>query len=404
MAFAATITRKCRMSDAPIRPLPLIIILMVLDHIAFSGSRISVTLYAIYQGESALTVGTLLALFALLPAVFSVAAGRWIDRIGVVRPMQLGSIGVGAGAILPFLWPGMPVLYAACVLSGLAFMLVSLAAYHAVGEFSLPEDRAINFSYVALGYSTSLFIAPILSGVSIDSFGHRATFALLASFTTLPIIVLSFKLLPVPKATPSPPRSNTSHVLDLLRDPQLRRLFIIMAVIAVAWDVFSFAVPVHGTHVGLSASQIGLVMASFAAATFVVRLAMPFFVQHIKPWTLLTGALLIAGVSFFLLPFAVNVAAMMALMFLLGLGLGSPQPMVLSLLHESAPAGRGAEALGLRTTLINGSQTVIPLIFGGVGAALGMMPVFWTMSAALVLGSLYARHARRLAGTVDTGA
>ena len=389
------------MSNSAIRPLPLVIILMVLDHIAFNGSRISVTLYAIFLGESALTVGTLLALYALLPAAFSVAAGRWIDRIGIVKPMQIGSIGVGVGAVLPYLLPGVAVLYVACVIVGLAFMLVNVAAYHAVGELSQPEDRAINFSYVALGFSTSLFIAPILSGVSIDSFGYRNTFALLAAFTVLPIIVLSFKLLPVPAPAPKPEGSTGGNVMDLLRDPQLRRLYITMAVLTVAWDVYSFAIPIHGSVVGLSASEIGLVMASFAAATFVVRLAMPFFVQHVKPWTMLIGALLTAGVSFFLLPFATTVGAMMALMFLLGLGLGSPQPMILTLLHESAPVGRAAEALGLRTTLINGSQTVMPLIFGGVGAALGMMPVFWAMSAALVFGSLYARRASRIAAEID---
>lgn len=389
------------MQNTTMRPLPLIIILMVLDHIAFSGSRISVTLYAIFQGESALTVGTLMALYALLPAVFSVAAGRWIDRIGIIKPMQVGSIGVGVGAILPFLLPGISVLYAACVIVGLAFMLVNVAAYHAVGELSQPEDRAVNFSYVALGFSTSLFIAPILSGVSIDSFGHRTTFALLASFTLLPITVLSLQLLPIPVPAPKPEGSSSGDVLDLLRDPKLRRLYITMAVLTVAWDVYSFAIPVHGSLVGLSASEIGLVMASFAAATFVVRLAMPFFVQHVKPWTMLIGALLTAGVSFFLLPFANNVAHMMALMFLLGLGLGSPQPMLLTLLHESAPVGRAGEALGLRTTLINGSQTVMPLIFGAVGAALGMLPVFWTMSAALVFGSFYARRARRLSRKTD---
>lgn len=385
------------------RPLPLLIILMVLDHIAFSGSRISVTLYALYHGESALTVGTLVAMYALLPAIFSVTAGRWIDRIGVVRPIQLGSIAVGVGAVLPFLFSGMAVLYVTCVIVGLAFMLVNVAAYHAVGELSRPEDRAVNFSYVALGFSTSAFIAPILAGVSIDSFGHRATFALLASFTLLPIAVLSLKLLPMPAPVPKPSGSKTGHVFDLLRDPQLRRLYITMAILTVAWDVYAFAIPVHGSIVGLSASEIGLVMASFAAATFVVRLAMPFFMQHVKPWTMLMGALLIAGVSFFLLPFATNVAMMMVLMFVLGLGLGSPQPMVLTLLHESAPEGRAGEALGLRTTLINGSQTVMPLIFGAVGAALGMMPVFWTISAALVFGSFYARRARRFAGTNNTG-
>jgi predicted MFS family arabinose efflux permease len=392
------------MPNSTMRPLPLIIILMVLDHVAFSGSRISVTLYAIHQGETALTVGTLMALYALLPAIFSVAAGRWIDRVGVVRPMQIGSIGVGLGAALPYLLPGMAVLYVACVIVGLAFMLVNVAAYHAVGELSQPEDRAVNFSYVALGFSTSLFIAPILSGVSIDSFGHRTTFALLAAFTVLPAAAFSMNLLPIPKPKPRPVDGAKGNVFDLLRDPAMRRLYITISVLTVAWDVYSFAIPVHGSLVGLSASEIGLVMASFAAATFAVRLAMPFFVQHVKPWTMLTGALLIAGLSYFLLPFVSNVAMMMALMFLLGLGLGSPQPMVLTLLHESAPAGRGGEALGLRTTLINGSQTIMPLIFGAVGATLGMMPVFWVMSGALVFGGFYARRARSIAEADRTDA
>ena len=390
------------MPNANIRPLPLIIILMVLDHIAFNGSRVSVTLYAIHEGATPLTIGTLMALYALLPAVFSVAAGRWIDRIGIVKPMQLGSIAVGIGVVLPFLFAGMWVLYVTCVIVGLAFMLVNVAAYHAVGELSAPEDRAVNFSYVALGFSTSMFIAPMLSGVSIDSFGYPATFALLAAFTLLPIVALSFKLLPIPAPAPKPAGASTGDVFDLLRDPQLRRLYITMAVLTVAWDVYSFAIPVHGSTVGLSASEIGLVMAAFAAATFVVRLAMPFFVQHVKPWTMLTGALLTAGVSYSLLPFASSVAMMMALTFLLGLGLGSPQPMMLTLLHESAPAGRAGEALGLRTTMINGSQTVMPLLFGAVGAALGMAPVFWTMSAALVCGGFYARRARRFARRDET--
>lgn len=392
------------MQNTNLRPLPLLIILMVLDHIAFNGSRVTVTLYALHQGASALTVGTLMAMYALLPAIFSVAAGRWIDRVGIMRPMLAGSVAIGVGAVLPFLFPSLAVLYVTCVIVGLAFMLVNVAAYHAVGELSRPEDRAINFSYVALGFSTSAFIAPIFSGISIDSFGHRTTFALLAAFTLLPVAVLSLKLLPLPVPTRKPASNDGGHVLDLLRDRQLRRLYITMAILTVAWDVYSFAIPVHGSQLGLSASEIGLVMASFAAATFAVRLAMPFFVQHLRPWTLLIGALATAGVSFFLLPFATNVAMMMGLMFLLGLGLGSPQPMVLTLLHESAPEGRAGEALGLRTTLINGSQTVMPLLFGAVGAALGMMPVFWTMSAALVLGSFYARRARRFARKIDADA
>ncbi len=377
------------------RPLPLIIILMVLDHVAFNGSRVTVTLYAIHQGASALTVGILIGMYALLPALLSVSAGRWIDRAGMEKPLLVGSIGVGAGTILPFLFPGLTVLYVTSVIVGVSFMLINVAAYHAVGEMSAPEDRAVNFSYVALGFSTSSFIAPILSGVGIDNFGHRTAFLLLAAFTALPILVLALKQLPLPLPKPRPHDLASGDVLDLLRDTKLRELFITMGILTVAWDVYGFAIPIHGTRIGLSASEIGIVMGTFAAATFAVRLATPFFIMRVQPWTMLLASLMISGVSFFALAFANSVGTMMALMFLLGLGLGAPQPMVLTLLHESAPPGRAGEALGLRTTLINGSQTVMPLVFGAVGAALGMAPVFWCIAAALFGGGWFADRVRR---------
>lgn len=377
------------------RPLPLIIILLVLDHIAFNGSRIAVSLNAIALNSSAFTVGSLMAVYALLPAFLSVSAGRWIDRIGINKPMLVGSVGVGIGVVTPFIIPGLVSLYITAIITGVSFMLINVAAYHAVGEMSAPEDRAVNFSYVALGFSTSAFIAPMMSGIAIDQLGYRATFLILALFTVMPIIALSANLLPPVKSREAHTLAPAGAVLDLLRDPELRRIFIAMAILTVAWDVYGFAIPIYGTKIGLSASEIGIVMGAFAAATFAVRLAMPFFVHRIQPWTMLAMSLGIAAVSYTLVPFTQNVAVMMALMFLLGLGLGAPQPMILTLLHESAPAGRAGEALGLRTTMINTSQTVMPLIFGAAGAALGIAPLFWAMATALVVGGVFANRLRK---------
>ena len=377
------------------RPLPLIIILVVLDHVAFNGSRIAVSLNAIALNSSAFTVGLLIALYALLPALLSVAAGRWIDRVGINKPMLTGTIGIGAGVAMPFIFPGQVALYFTAVLTGVSFMLINVSAYHAVGEMSAAEDRAVNFSYVALGFSTSAFIAPMLTGVAIDRLGYRATFLILALFTIMPLLALSLKLLPPPKLREAHAQAPAGAVFELLRDRDLRHLFIVMSILTVAWDVYGFAIPIYGTKIGLSASEIGIVMGSFAAATFAVRLAMPFLVNHVRPWTMLSASLITAAVSYIGLPFTQNVGVMMALTFLLGLGLGAPQPMVLTLLHESAPAGRAGEALGLRTTLINTSQTVMPLVFGAVGAALGVAPLFWAMAAVLTAGGVFANRLRK---------
>jgi len=375
-----------------VRPLPLIIILLVLNHVAFNGSRIAVSLFAIKQGASTLTVGSLVAVYALLPALLSVTAGRWIDRGGIAKPMLLGSIGVGVGTLAPFLLPAIGTLYFTAVLVGLSFMLINVSAYHAVGEMSAPEERTVNFSYVALGFSTSTFVAPMLTGISIDSLGYRACFLILALFTVLPVLALSAKLLPEHRKPPEQDLAPRGHVFELLREREVRRLFIAMAILTVGWDIYNFAIPVYGAQIGLTPSQIGIVMGAFAAATFAVRLAMPFIAGRAQPWSLLTGSLLLAGIAYVAMPFTHSVGLLMAITFMLGLGLGAPQPTVLTLLHQSAPAGRAAEALGLRTTMINTSQTVMPLFFGAMGAALGVAPLFWGMAALMLGGSVFAKR------------
>jgi hypothetical protein len=83
-----------------------------------------------------------------------------------------------------------------------------------------------------------------------------------------------------------------------------------------------------------------------------------------------------------------------AIAFILGLGLGATQPSTMSLIYATAPAGRAAEAVGLRSVVLNASSTVLPLAFGGV-ASIGMMPVFWSMAGLVAGGGWFADRQRR---------
>ncbi len=62
---------------------------------------------------------------------------------------------------------------------------------------------------------------------------------------------------------------------------------------------------------------------------------------------------------------------MAVLRHVLGLALGSVQPMIMSTLHHLTPTDRHGEAIALRSMTINLSSTVMPLVFGVAGAALG---------------------------------
>jgi MFS family permease len=105
---------------------------------------------------------------------------------------------------------------------------------------------------------------------------------------------------------------------------------------------------------------------------------------------MMISAMFATGAGLVIFPLLDEPLLLMGLAFILGLGLGGAQPMIMSLLYNKAPAGRGGEAIGVRTLLLNFSQTGIPLLFGALGAALGMAPVFWTMAFALLAGGWYA--------------
>jgi predicted MFS family arabinose efflux permease len=371
--------------------LALVVPLTIVLHLAYAGSRVTLSLFALSLQASPFTVGVLLSLLALLPMTFSVTVGRLIDRIGVRGPMLVGATLLFAGIMVAVIWPTLPALFVTSCLIGSGFILFHIAVNYLAAVVGRPEDRAKNFSWLALGFSTSGFLGPMIAGFAIDWIGHRRTMLLLACFALITLIALLIKRIDTPRQPADEPGAKQRRLVDLLRSKTMRRVFIMSGLLSMVWDLFSFVVPIHGSSIGLSASTIGLILGAFGGAVFVVRLALPLVIDRLGEWQMLIAAMISTGIALFIFPLVKTVPVLIALAFFLGAGLGGAQPMIMSLLYNKAPPGRGAEAIGVRTFLINVSQTAIPLLFGALGAALGMTPVFWTMAALLVGGGYSLR-------------
>ncbi|MCW5575581.1 MAG: MFS transporter [Burkholderiales bacterium] len=364
----------------------LILLLTVLLHLAFAGIRVALSLFALHLQASALTVGVLISLLAAVPLLFAVGWGRTIDRIGVRMPLFIGSGAVLGALLLVVALPRLETLFVASALAGSGFMLVHICVNQAAGLLGAPEDRSRNFSLLALAFSTSGFLGPTMSGFAIDLVGHRMTFLLLGISVVAGIVLLFTHPVRLP-AHPAPAQgADRKRMADLFRIPDLRRAFIASAVLSMAWDLFTFVTPIHGTRLGLSASTIGLILGAFGAAIFAVRLLLPLVVHRLNEWPLLIGGMFATGAAMAVFPLIGSVPLLMAVAFVIGLAIGGTQPMIMSVLYNTAPPGRGGEVVGIRTFLLNLTQAGMPLLFGAVGATLGMTPVFWAMAAALLVG------------------
>ena len=131
--------------------LPLTIVL----HIAYSGTRVSLSLFALSLGASPFAVGVLLSLLALVPMTFSIAVGRAIDHIGVRRPMLIGAAALFAGIAMIAISPRLQTLYIASGIIGSGFILFHISVTYVAGVVGEPHQRVKNFTWLALCFSTS---------------------------------------------------------------------------------------------------------------------------------------------------------------------------------------------------------------------------------------------------------
>ncbi|MCA1246151.1 MFS transporter [Massilia sp. MS-15] len=386
------------MTKLPAPPAPMVLtVLMVLAHTAFAGGRVALTLSALRLGGSPFQVGMIVSLLALVPMFLAVQAGRWTDRRGVAGPLLLALGLLEAGLLLAAL-PALPALGAAAILMGCGFMLVHVALNNAVGGWDA-QARSHGFAMLALGTSVSSVAGPMLAGVLVDLAGHARAFFLLAILPCLALPMLRGGHLP---PAPAPAPSSTApavrpRMADLLRHAPLRAVFVTGALLSMGWDLFSFMLPMHGERIGLTATMTGTVMAAFGAGTFVVRLFIGRLARRYTEWQVLGAVLALSAAVYFLMPLARTLPPLLALAFVLGLGLGCALPMTMSAIARSAPPGRGGEAIGIRTMLANASQTVLPVSCGALGAAWGTQAVFWLVAGLLGAGLVLMGRAR--AGT-----
>lgn len=363
----------------------LVVLASILTSIAQRGSKVTLSLYALEMGAGSLAVGVLAALFATFPLLLAVHAGRVSDRFGVRLPMLAGGATMAAALVAPVLVPNLAALYACAALLGLGHIFFHVSVHNLIGSLGTAQERTRNFATFSLGSSIAAFIGPSTAGFSIEYAGFGAALVLLACSAAAPAL---FMLVYRPPAVHVHAEPEGRSAFDLLAIPALRRTLIMSGVALTGIELFSFYLPIYGRSIGLAPSSIGMVLSCYAVAGFLVRSVLHRLARRYTEIGLLTASLFVAALTYLLLP-AMHQALLLALAaFTLGLGLGSAQPLTIILTYNHAPEGRSGEALGMRIMANKFTQIGVPLAFGGLGAAMGSVPVFLATGAFLFIAGL----------------
>jgi MFS family permease len=368
---------------------------MIAVHACMASTRVAASLWALQRGHGEWTVGVLLSLSSLAPVFLALWAGRQVDRFGLHRPLGHAVLMAGIGGLAALAWPSLATIVFSCLLSGGGTAVALVAIQREVGRMAAdPADLKRLFSFVALAQALSNMLSPVLVGLLIDFSGFRAAFALAA---LLPLLAWqaarSLPRQPTPSAAAAAPPAGAAW--QLLREPALRHLLILNVVLSAAWDAHSFVVPVLGHARGLSASSIGLVLGSFAAAATLVRLLMVRWGQHLDELKALRLAMLSATVVLLLYAWLPGTPGLLLGSAILGMALGSVQPLILATLHQVTPAQHHGQALGLRMLVSNGATVTMPLGFGVLAAATVVAAPMWLMASLLLAAQWPARQIAR---------
>ncbi len=379
-----------------------------LVHASMSGMRLAAPLLALHLGLGTVYVGVLLSLYSLTQVFIALPVGRFVERHGLRRPLGLGALAAGSGAWLCAVLPRFEVLCLAALLMGGATGLCMIALQRYVGRAARDGTELKRmFSWLSLGPAASNLVGPVLAGLCIDHFadllpgggdlvGFRAAFACLALLPLISWVLVRSAASAQTRHLPAA-RDSTQPLAsawELLRAPRMRALLLVNWLLSSCWDVHTFVVPVLGHERQLSASVIGGILGGFAVAAAMVRLLIPLVAAQAREWHVTTAAMLSTALLFAIYPLMHGAWGMAICSVFLGFALGSVQPMIMSTLHHITPEPQRSQALALRLMAINASSVLMPLLFGSVGAVLGVSVLFWSVGSAVGLGSRAAWRLR----------
>lgn len=373
---------------------PRVIGALICVHAAMASTRVAASLLLLHQGRPAWMVGAMLSLFAVAPLGLALWAGRLADRHGMHRPLGVGVVMGFVGASVAVVSEHPLALAVAALATGGALSVAAVGVQREAGLMARsPADLKRVFSWVALGPAVSNALAPILVGLLIDHVSFQAGFMLAAVLPGLAWwLGRTLPRAPAPVDTGSAPAPRAAWAL--LKLPALRILLLINVALSATWDAHSLVVPLVGHARGLSASAIGVVLGSFAVAATVVRLAISRWGEQVRERQALKVAMWVAVAVCVVYAWLPGVVGMMAGSAVLGLALGSVQPMVLAGLHQVTPADRHGQALGLRMLISNASTIVMPLVLGLLAGATVAAAPLWAMALVVALTLVPAARLR----------
>lgn len=363
------------------------LILVLINSLLIQGGiyvvRPIVTYKALELGADAALVGIIGATFALAPLLFAIRIGQLVDKGRAGIAMSFGSLILALTTFALLFIDSIPLIIIAMPALGMGHLLVMVGGQTMIANRSGSESYEKNFGLLTFYASLGHGLGPLFGGWLADSGEARVNanaafiFALiLFLLAIISVVALARKLENRSMEKSDSPKTTVASVVATSTFKSA--IFVASATTAVV-DVVLIFLPLFGRQIGLSVTEVGMLLAIRALASMGVRLVLGEISRKLGLRLILNAGSTLTLLSMVALALANNFWILAFIMLVSGFAMGIGQPATMAWVSRiSAPDSRGL-AIAIRLTANRIGQVSLPVLAGLIAGG-GVAGVFYMLA------------------------
>ena len=359
--------------------------------------RPMITYRSVDLGAEPWVVGLVGATFALAPLLFAILIGRWVDRGRDGFAMLLGSVILIVTSIALIFIQSIPLLMLAMPILGIGHLLVMVGGQSMIANRSPDSKLEKNFGLLTFYASLGHAVGPFVGGLLADRGGIEVDTVPAITFSTGLFIVGALLVVTLRHRGTvghKEPVGSVSEIKAVLAAPTYKSAIFVAGAATAVVDVVLIFLPLLGRELGLSATQIGILLALRAFSSMAVRAVLGGITQRFGMLSVINSGSIVTMLGTLALAFVTDFWWLAFVISITGFAMGIGQPATMAWVSRISEPGQKGLAISIRLTSNRLGQVVVPTV-AGVLAGFATSNVFLLLSSLQAISVLVAHQALR---------
>ena len=376
-----------RTSDVDYRLLVPLALNVAIIQAVYAIVRVTTSYRAIELKLPVIWIGIISATFAMLPIIFAVQVGRYLDRGKDAQAVWIGaSLLVVACAGFRFAAGSLPMLLVLTALLGISHILIMASQQMLCVRCTGPRGRDAAFGNYVIASAVGQGVGPYLIGWA----GGSATLPPTDRLFAIGLVVSLGSLATAAFIRPAPDhltRQKSKAVVPLralLRQRGLMAYLVASVITMAAQDLVTIYLPLLGAEKNINVRDIGSLLTVRSVAALLSRMGYVRIIALVGRRPLTLASMVGSAIGFACLALPVKLSVLFAAMTLTGAALGIATTLSLTnVVDLAAPAAMGT-VMSLRNTGNRIGQMAMPFAASLIAAATGVGGIFAIIALSLV--------------------